>query len=120
MHELGIAQSVLEAVHAEAARHPGARASKVVVRIGELAAVDPSALEFCFGALVRETELESLILEIEVCPRRHRCLDCGTEFPVKDYDFQCQQCRGMRTECIGGDQIELAYLDLEEHEPSTA
>jgi Zn finger protein HypA/HybF involved in hydrogenase expression len=70
--------------------------------------------------LVRETDLEALILEFEICPRRHRCLSCGTEFKVSGYDFDCPQCGGSRTQCISGDQLELAYVELEENEPSTA
>jgi hydrogenase nickel incorporation protein HypA/HybF len=120
MHEMGIASSVLEAVRAEAARHSGAQPRKVGLRIGELAAVDPSALEFCFEALIRETELAELEIEIEVCSRRHRCPSCGAEFDIKDYAFQCPGCGEAGTECIGGDQLELAYLELEEHEPSAA
>lgn len=65
MHEMGIASSILDAVRVEAARHPGAQLRKVAVRIGELTAVDPSARQFCFEALIRETELQSLELEID-------------------------------------------------------
>jgi len=119
MHELGIAQSVLEAVSAEAARHPGSRPVKVAMRIGELAAVDPEALRFAFEALTLDTELEGLELEIETCPRRHRCLDCSTEFLVKDFDFACTRCASTRSQCISGDQLELAFLELAEHEPSS-
>jgi len=120
MHELGIAQSVLDAVEAEALLHPGAKPLKVAVRIGELAAIDPDALRFSFDALTRETDLEGLMLEIQVCPRRHRCDDCEMEFDVKDFVFECPQCSSTRNECISGEELELAYLELEEHEPSTA
>jgi len=65
MHEMGIANSVIEAVRAEAERHPGARVIKVGLRIGELAAVDQASLTFCFGALVKDTDLESAVLAIE-------------------------------------------------------
>ena len=120
MHELSIAQSVLEAVEAEAVRHQGAKPSKVGLKIGELAAVDPDALQFGFEVLTRDTALEGLQLDIEFCPRRHRCLDCGTEFTVKDFDFRCPGCQSTRNSCISGDQLEIAYLELEEHEPSSA
>jgi hydrogenase nickel incorporation protein HypA/HybF len=120
MHELGIAQSVIDAVQTESARHPGAKPSKVAVRIGELSAIDPDALRFSFNALIRESELEGMVLETQVCPRRHRCLDCGTEFDIKDFDFRCPQCASTRNQCIGGEELELAYMELEEHEPSTA
>ena len=120
MHEMGIANSVLDAVRAEAARYPGAYPSRVGLRIGELAAVDPSSLEFCFAALTRETDLESLHLDIEFCPRRHRCLDCGAEFGVKDYDFACPHCGSLRSECFSGAELELAYLEVEENGTGTA
>lgn len=120
MHELSIAQSVLDAVKAEMALHRAAKASVVGMRIGELAAVDPDALRFAFEVLTRETEFEGLRLEIEIIPRRHRCHDCGTESAVTDFDFHCSACKSLRSECISGGELDLAYLELEEHEPSTA
>lgn len=120
MHEMGIANSIIEAVHAEAARYPDAEPRKVGVRIGELAAVDPDALRFCFEALTRETEFESLELAIELCPRKQRCASCRFEFNVTDNQLRCPQCGEDRTECIGGNELEFAYLEMEEHEPSTA
>jgi hydrogenase nickel incorporation protein HypA/HybF len=119
MHELGIAQSVLEGVKAEAAKR-SSKPVKVGLRIGELSAIDPDALRFSFEALIAETELQRLELEIQVCPRRHRCLECGTEFDVKDFIFDCPQCGTNQSECIGGDELQLAYVELEEYEPSTA
>ena len=119
MHELGIAQSVLEAVQAEAAKRHS-NPVKVGLRIGELSAIDPDALRFSFEALTCGTELQGLELEIEFCPRRHRCLDCGAEFEVKDFIFDCPRCGANRNECVGGEELQLAYVELEEYEPSTA
>ncbi len=118
MHEMGIANSVLEAVRTEMERYPGNYPCKVGVRIGEMAAIDQDALRFCFEAMVHETELESLALEIEVCPRRHCCTACGHEFIVHDYDSRCPQCASLATVCISGDELELAYLEVEEYGPS--
>ena len=120
MHELGIANSVLEAVRSEMVRYPGSYPCRVGVRIGEMAAIDQEALRFCFEAMVHETNLESLELGIEVCPRRHRCQVCGREFVVRDYDSRCPQCASLETTFISGDELELAYLEVEEYEPSTA
>jgi hydrogenase nickel incorporation protein HypA/HybF len=87
MHEMGIANSILEAVHKELHLYPGQRAAKIGVRIGELAGVDPESLQFCFEALVKGTEFEPLELEIEWCPAQ----DGNT-----------------------ADQLDLAYLELED------
>ena len=118
MHEMGIANSVLTAVLAETARHPGNRACKVGLRIGELAGIDPDSLRFCFEALIKDSELECLVLEIQPCSRRHRC-SCGHEFAVKDYDFRCPNCSSPATNCVSGDELELAFVELEEYEPIT-
>jgi hydrogenase nickel incorporation protein HypA/HybF len=118
MHEMGIANSVLEAVRTEMGLHPGTYPCKVGVRIGEMAAIDPEALRFCFEAIILGTDLESLALGIEVCPRRHRCQLCGREFVVRDYDSRCPQCANLETTCISGDELELAYLEIEEYGPS--
>lgn len=120
MHEMGIANSILEAVSAELQLHPDVRPIKVGVRIGELAAIDEDALRFCFEALARDTDLADVKLEVELCPRRHRCRKCASDFTVRAYDFQCPQCHEVSTECITGEELELAYLEVEEHEPSAA
>jgi len=114
MHELSIANSVLEAVRTEVDRRPGARALKVGVRIGELAGVDPDALRFSFEVLVRGTDLEPLALEIEPSPRRQRCGACGRAFTVVDYDVACPDCGAADTQCLSGDELELTYLEMEQ------
>jgi hydrogenase nickel incorporation protein HypA/HybF len=120
MHEVGIANSILEAAHSEMALHTGACLRKVTVRIGELAGVDPDALQFCFDALTRDTEFETLKLEIKVCPRKHLCPACRAEFIVADYDFRCNRCGEEKTQFMSGDQLELVSLEMEQYESNTA
>ena len=118
MHEMSIASSILEAVAAEARRVPGCRPTKVALRIGELAGIDPESLRFCFEALTANTELDGVALEIEYRQRIHRC-SCGKEFAVRDYELECPSCRKIAPNCISGDELELAYIEVEEHESHT-
>ena len=118
MHELGIAASVLQEAQQEAQRHPGTRLRKVKVRVGELSGVNPEALSFSFEVLVREAGLEPLGLEIETCPRRQRCPACQETFMVTEYDLRCPNCGTAETEFAGGDELELASLEMEDYEPS--
>ena len=67
MHEMGIASSILDAVQKELLRYPGYRASRVGVRIGELAGVDGESLHFCFDAMVKDSRFAPLELDIEAC-----------------------------------------------------
>ena len=114
MHEMGIASSVLETAHREAAKRPGARVLKVGLRIGEWAGVDPESLRFCFDALVRGEGIHSPALEIEFLQRRNRCPLCGNVFALDRFQIECPQCGAEVTEPVSGDELELAFVELEE------
>ena len=114
MHELSIAQSIFEALEAEQANRPGARFRKVGLRIGELAGVDPEALRFGFEVLAKESRWDPLELDIEWCPRRQKCPLCGMTFEVRDLVCACPHCGEERTTCVAGDELDIAYLEVEE------
>ncbi len=120
MHEMGIACSILDAVANEEQRHSGVRATRVGVRIGELAAIDPEALRFCFEVMVQGTEQEGLQLEIERTPRKHRCAECKEEFVIHDYDFRCPRCGAVSVDFASGDELELTFVEVSEDESSSA
>jgi len=65
MHEKGIASSIMDAARTEGARFPGARLSRIGVRIGECAGVDTESLRFCFESLVLGSDLAGLQLDID-------------------------------------------------------
>lgn len=58
MHELGIASSIIEAASSEERLHPGHRAAKIGIVIGEYAGVDTESLRFCFETLTDGLELD--------------------------------------------------------------
>jgi hydrogenase nickel incorporation protein HypA/HybF len=111
---MGIANSVLDAIRLEMRRFPNGHIQKVGVRIGELAGVNPDAMSFCFEALVRGTELEPLALDIEYCPRRNRCRACNHAYAAAMDNSSCPKCGEMESEFVGGDELELAYLEVED------
>jgi len=113
MHELSIAESILEAVRKELVNHPGAHPIRVGLRIGELAAVDVDSLAFCFEAVLAGTDWEGLQLDARVCPQRRRCNDCGNEFAVVEYNARCTVCASSSTKTISGDELDFDYLEVE-------
>ena len=114
MHELAIANSVLDLVRKEAQLRPGARVTKICMRVGDLAGLDSDAFTFCFEALIKDTDLSSVTLEIERKPQRHRCPRCGNQFSVIDYETACSFCGEEQTIFISGDELEVACLEMEE------
>lgn len=118
MHELGIAAAILDRVTAEAQRLPEARFTRVAVRVGDISGVDPDALSFGFECLVKDTPFENLALCIEACPRVQRCSRCAHEFPAPDSLTCCPKCGDSSTTCIGGEELDIAFIEFEE--PTTA
>ena len=114
MHELSIAESILQKVKAESVRHPGAHFTRVGVRIGEVSGIDGDALSFGFEMLVKDTEWQPLELEIESCPRVQRCTSCKHEFTAVNSDTGCPQCGEQFTLCIGGDELDISFIEVED------
>ena len=113
MHELSIAESILDAVRTELTHRPGARLTRIGLCIGEMAAVDPESLKFCFESIVRGTGWETVQLETRISPARRICIKCSHEFVVKDYNRVCPVCLSELTEANGGDELDFDYLEIE-------
>jgi hydrogenase nickel incorporation protein HypA/HybF len=114
MHEMSIANSLLDSVRTEALRFPDKHIAKVGVRIGALAGVDPEALRFCFEVFVKDSDMEPLELDIDYRARRHECLVCGESFDAAYEDTPCPRCGAADSIFISGDELELAYLEVED------
>ncbi len=114
VHELSIAEAILERVAAEAQRRPGARFTRVGVKVGELSGVDPEALSFGFECLVKDTPWEPLALEVQVCPRVQHCTGCAHEFAAGLFETVCPKCGCEQTRCIAGEELDVAYIEVEE------
>jgi hydrogenase nickel incorporation protein HypA/HybF len=113
MHELSIAQSIVDSAREHAAEHAGRRVLRIGVRVGEISGVNADALDFCFGMTVKDTELEGAALDLERIPVRFRCEACAAEFPAADFTVGCPSCASQTTRLVSGDELALSYLELE-------
>lgn len=114
MHELGIAESILNRASQESIRQGGARITKIGVRIGELSGVDPGALAFGWEALVKDTPLEGVALEIDFRKRMQRCSVCAREFESNMLFSACPDCGSDESVCISGDELDITFIELED------
>ncbi len=114
VHELSIVTSILGTVEAEARKRPGTKFVKVGLRVGEIAGLDNDSLTFGWDAMTRATEFEGLTLEIESVPWRNICPGCEKDFLVRDYQTQCPTCGETVTRCVGGEELDIAYIEVED------
>jgi hydrogenase nickel incorporation protein HypA/HybF len=68
MHEMGIAESVLDIVRQYVPEARGRLVRRVTVRVGEFAGVQVDSLRFCFEAIVAGSPYQAASLEIERVP----------------------------------------------------
>jgi hydrogenase nickel incorporation protein HypA/HybF len=114
MHELSIAESIVEAVRQHEAVRGGRRVARIGVRVGETSGVNAEALAFCFDIAIRGTFLEGAALDLDRVPVVFRCESCGHEFEPVEFDPRCPRCGDERGRLVGGDELALAYLELED------
>ena len=113
MHELSIAQSVLEIACRHAA---GRRVTRVELKVGHLRQVVTAALTFSFELVAQGTPVEGAELAIEAVPALGRCRRCGAESNLHEFPLQCKPCGGFELEIVAGEELMVEALELEEIE----
>lgn len=113
MHELSIADNIINAIKEESQSRGMLTVSKIGVRIGSLSSVDPDALTFGFDVLKRDQGMEDCELAIEFVATTACCTICSREFEVEDFVFICPDCGSSRCELLSGQELEIAYFEGE-------
>lgn len=112
MHELSIVLSIIEAAEEQVRKHQAHRVESIDLAIGELAGIERPALDFAWEAAAPDTVLAGAERHIADIPARARCMDCGYEFPVKEYYEACPKCQEYFTEIVQGKELKIQSLTL--------
>ncbi len=120
VHELAIAENLLGILVEEARSHGIVRIKKVKLQIGELAAVVPESLAFCFELVSRDTIAEGSEIEIENVGLTAHCRKCDKSFAVEEQVFLCPGCGGADIELISGRELCVSSIEGETGEEDGA
>ncbi len=113
MHELSIADNIINAVKDASQSRGMTVVSKIGIRIGTLSSVDPEALTFGFDILKRDQGWDACALAIESVATGARCRKCNHEFEVADFVFVCPSCESSQCDLLRGQELEIAYFEGE-------
>jgi hydrogenase nickel incorporation protein HypA/HybF len=113
MHELGIAESLLEIIQDESKKHGLLRVNQVRLRIGALSTVVPEALSFSFEVISQGTLAEGAHLVMEEVPVTGHCQDCNADFEIDNSWFLCPQCGGALVMLVSGKELEIVDIEGE-------
>ena len=62
MHELTIAQNILNIINEELLVNNLSKVIKISIRIGKLTAIEPQSLKFCFEIIAKNTKAKDSVL----------------------------------------------------------
>ena len=116
MHELSIAQSLIELASDTAVQEDSEQVTRLHIRIGTLAGVVKEALQFSFELAAADTPCAGAMLEIDVIGVTIHCPTCGeTKTPVDSYYFCCPDCGSLVPDVLSGRELDLVSVEVDTH-----
>ena len=120
MHELSMAQGIINAVLETAESNNATEVTEVTVEIGRLAMINPEQLQFMLGVLVENTIMEDAKVSIEDVPAEIECEDCNFKgVAVLDESdhyaplVKCPECDSLNVEVLNGKDIVVKNIIIE-------
>jgi len=110
MHELSIAQSLLEQVQ----RHtpPGQRVTSLLVRVGAKQGIDPDSLKWSWELVARETPAQGATMELQMLPWQLLCPECHRRWESLELLVSCE-CGCATPSAEGSSELALLSIDVE-------
>lgn len=112
MHEMTVAQSLIEIISDEAAKHH-AKPVGAKISCGTLNPINDEALCFAFEAIAKDTPCEGMKIRVEHEPIGARCKNCGDDFRVDLSRPACPKCGGDGFELLADAPLLLEEIDFE-------
>lgn len=113
MHEMSLAEGILQIVEDAAAKQAFRKVTEVRLEIGALSGVEPEALTFCLEVVFRGSVAEGARVELERLPGQGYCLDCGETVAVNALYDACPKCGGYQVQATGGAEMRVKDLLVE-------
>lgn len=113
MHEMYLAESMLNELTLSADREGITHISKIKLVNGELSGVNSEAIKFAFSLLCKADLFKEVILEIAEPRLAACCSGCKKVFEITDCSFICPYCANEKLEIISGQELYIDYYEGE-------
>lgn len=113
MHEMSIAQSILDIAISVAQKEGASKITRVNLVAGELRGIETMQMTFCFSLAAKDTIASGAQLNIEQVPVSGHCNDCKSDFTIEEYAYICPKCGSTAIQITGGDELRLKDIDIE-------
>ena len=113
MHELSLAEGLIEQLAQAAAAENALRVTRVVVVIGKYSGVEREAFEFAFPFAAEGSVAEGAELIIEELPVTVECRMCHATTHPEPTLLLCSKCESNEVELKGGREFLIQSAELE-------
>lgn len=120
MHELSMAQGIINAVLDTAKENNATEVNKVTIEVGRLAMINPEQLQFILGVLIENTIMEDAEINFEEVPVEMKCFDCDFHgnAVLDDSDHyaplvKCPKCDSLKIDILNGKDIIVKNIVIE-------
>ena len=113
MHELSVAQALVEQIDAIVRERHAGRATAFRIKIGPLSGVVPELLASAFSLAAAGSLAEQASMELVDAPVRVRCQTCGAETEAAMNRLLCGACGDWHTQLVSGDELILESVELQ-------
>ena len=112
MHEMALAEGMLQLVEDGARRNAASGVKAVWLEIGALSQVEVHALRFCFDAVTRGSLAEGARLEIVTQAGLAWCMPCGGQVPITQRGDACPHCGSHQLQVVQGDGMRVTEIEV--------
>ena len=120
MHELSMAQGIINAVLETAESNNATEVNEVTIEIGRLAMINPEQLKFMIGVLIEGTIVEDADIIINEIPVEIECGSCGFHGMAKIDDsdhyaplVMCPECSSPKINILNGRDCIVKNITIE-------
>lgn len=113
MHEMSIAEGIIQVLEEQATEQSYQKVKTVWLEIGPLAMIETEALSFCFEAVTRDTLAEGATLHIINTTGEAFCMQCLKNVPISQRYDSCPECGSHQLQVVAGDEMRIKELEVE-------
>lgn len=114
MHELSIAQEIIEISEQYLPQENPVPVKSVKLKIGKLSNVCVDSLQFCFKLLTENSSLKNAELIVQIIPVRIKCSQCNKEVELEENIICCPDCGSYDVSIINGLELYIDELELDD------
>ncbi|MDR2118322.1 MAG: hydrogenase maturation nickel metallochaperone HypA [Tannerellaceae bacterium] len=110
MHELSIAQHIVELAEEQARRHQASVIEEIEIEIGRMAGVEPNTFCFALASAVKHSMLEHARIVRHDIDGEGICADCGDCFKVEALFDPCPRCGSYAVRLTKGKELRVKSI----------